>query len=328
MSERNEEGSPMPGEVADNLPDLTAAEARELTDRVKVLTEGYWNKVAPMLNRLFYKRGWAALGYRDWNEYCQREYGSGQIVLPREERGAVMTALRQVGQLSTRAIAAAVGVSQSTVVNELHSTEQDQTTEQDLPREQNCSPHTESNQLATESSQPTTEEVTGLDGKVYPARPPRSHEPRQPQPQPASPPPPAEPAVTPEDLQRQREREQQRRDELASPADRQAYREELAKPPLERDQSRTNLPLPPVSAEEAMITEQLAQVQAVLALCSVLSGATTRIRHIIDHELDISALTGEQRAKIRESARLLRRQLDFLDAVHDMDEELRDFGTQ
>lgn len=124
----------------------TADEARTLTDRIKVAVEGTWQ----MIREAYVSRAWAALGYDTWDAYCAAEFDTSRLALPREERREVVASLRESG-LSTRAIAAATGVSQPTIVREL------QTSTDSFPRRD-------------ESVEPTP--VTGVNGKTYQQRPP------------------------------------------------------------------------------------------------------------------------------------------------------------
>lgn len=117
---------------------LSAGDARTLTDRIKVAVEGTWL----LIQEAYTSRAWSALGYGSWDEYCTREFGTSRLRLPREERQEVVASLRESG-LSTRAIASATGLSQSTVARKT------------APGESNDSP-----------------EIQGTDGKTYvPARP-------------------------------------------------------------------------------------------------------------------------------------------------------------
>lgn len=117
---------------------LSAADARSLTDRIKVAVDGTWL----LIQEAYTSRAWAALGYGSWDEYCTREFGTARLRLPREERQEVVASMRENG-LSTRAIASATGLSQSTVIRETQS------------GESNDSP-----------------EIRGTDGKIYqPSRP-------------------------------------------------------------------------------------------------------------------------------------------------------------
>lgn len=90
--------------------ELSASQARELTDRIKVGVEAIWE----LVKQAFQSRAWAALGYDSWDDYCTREFGTSRIRLPREERQEVVASMREIG-MSTRAIASATGVSQKTI---------------------------------------------------------------------------------------------------------------------------------------------------------------------------------------------------------------------
>ncbi|MFZ2529774.1 MAG: helix-turn-helix domain-containing protein [Rhodococcus sp. (in: high G+C Gram-positive bacteria)] len=93
---------------------MGATEARALTDQIKVAVEATWE----LVKRAYVERAWAVLGYDGWDDYCTREFGTSRLRLPREERAEVVASLRESG-LSTRAIAAATGLSQKTVSREV-----------------------------------------------------------------------------------------------------------------------------------------------------------------------------------------------------------------
>lgn len=90
--------------TAAELPPADAQAARDLTDRIKVGVEAVWH----LITEAYTSRAWAALGYRNWDEYCTREFGTSRLRLPREERAEVVASLRESG-LSIRAIASATG---------------------------------------------------------------------------------------------------------------------------------------------------------------------------------------------------------------------------
>jgi hypothetical protein len=81
--------------------------------------------------------------------------------LTAEQRRNRVLALRAGGQ-STREIAASLGVSQTTVVNDLKGDEA-------APGEQNCSPEARNGAKSTIPASPQPPRVTGKDGKSYPA---------------------------------------------------------------------------------------------------------------------------------------------------------------
>ncbi|SLC06344.1 Uncharacterised protein [Mycobacteroides abscessus subsp. massiliense] len=124
---------------------MSPSDARALTESIRSTVDRVWDLIA----KAYTQRAWAVLGYPTWDVYCEREFASTWFKLPRETRAEVVVSLRDSG-LSTRAIAAATGVSQSTVQRELPA------------------PPTESN----DSVAP----ITGTNGKNYqptqPVRPP------------------------------------------------------------------------------------------------------------------------------------------------------------
>lgn len=96
----------------------TQEQARALTDRIKIAVEGTWQ----LIREAYTTRTWAVLGYDTWDAYCTAEFGNARLALPREERQEVVASLRESG-LSTRAIASATGLSQSTVTRATESNE-------------------------------------------------------------------------------------------------------------------------------------------------------------------------------------------------------------
>ena len=122
---------------------ITASQARELTDRIKVGVEAIWE----LVKQAYQSRAWVALGYDSWDDYCTREFGTSRIRLPREERQEVVASMREIG-MSTRAIASATGMSKDTAARALSG-------------------------VANETPAP----VTGTDGKTYTPRPQPQSEP-------------------------------------------------------------------------------------------------------------------------------------------------------
>lgn len=96
------------------VADITADEARQITDQIKVAVEGAWH----LIKRAYETRAWAALGYSSWDDYCTREFGTSRLKLPREDRQEIVASLRDSG-LSLRAIEAATGVSRPTIIKDL-----------------------------------------------------------------------------------------------------------------------------------------------------------------------------------------------------------------
>lgn len=139
----------MQPEAIDEGADLTADEARELTDRIRVS----WDELAPLVTVAYRRRAWVALGYESWDAYCSAEMDGARLALPVAERRERTAELRDAG-MSTRAIGSALGVDPKTVRNDLASGGE-------------YSPPEQTAANAPES--PRT--VTGTDGRNYPARP-------------------------------------------------------------------------------------------------------------------------------------------------------------
>lgn len=121
--------------------EISSADARELTDRIKVGVDAIWD----LIKQAYTSRAWSVLGYSSWDDYCTREFGTSRIRLPREERQEVVASMREIG-MSTRAIASATGDSVGTVHAE----------------SRRCS------ELNTSHEAPAP--ITGTDGKTYAVR--------------------------------------------------------------------------------------------------------------------------------------------------------------
>lgn len=92
--------------------DLTGA--REITERIRTTSNYLWVLVVAAYQR----RAWQALGYKNWDSYCQKEFANLRIKLPRESRSEVMRNLRDHG-LSLRDISSATGYDKHTVSRDL-----------------------------------------------------------------------------------------------------------------------------------------------------------------------------------------------------------------
>lgn len=123
--------------------DLSEEEARSITAQIRDSIQ----VACQLIAKAYQGRVWLALGYETWDSYLHAEFGAGPLQVPREDRTAMVTSLRDAG-MSTRAIAAAAGVDQSTVVRDLRA------------GDANASPG-------------EAPRATGLDGKQYPRRRPR-----------------------------------------------------------------------------------------------------------------------------------------------------------
>lgn len=153
--------------------------ARRRADRIRTAAEELWDTIAVA----YQQRDWLALDYRSWDEYCQTEFGSLRIRIPREERAEVVSSLRDSG-LSLRAIQAATGLSPDTsrralaegVRNRTPAPERidfitgevltDQRGGNEPPSPSTDVEEQESGVGSPPASRPAP--ITGLDGKTYP----------------------------------------------------------------------------------------------------------------------------------------------------------------
>jgi hypothetical protein len=74
----------------------------------------------PIVAAAYQARDWEHFGYASWDDYLSHEFGGPLRVSARNERQLAVVELRQAG-MSTRAIAASVGVSDITVRRDLES---------------------------------------------------------------------------------------------------------------------------------------------------------------------------------------------------------------
>lgn len=86
------------------------SEAEDRAERIRTALSVSWDLIKDAWKAF----DWRALGYPSWDAYCDGEFGTSRIRLPREERREVVSSMREIG-MSTRAIASATGTSQSTV---------------------------------------------------------------------------------------------------------------------------------------------------------------------------------------------------------------------
>lgn len=151
-------------------PVVSAEQARALTDRIKVAVDGTWL----LIQEAYTGRAWAALGYRTWDDYCTREFGTSRLRLPREERQEVVASLREIG-MSVRAIAAATGQGRETIRKEIAGDQKwsPATQPQDERPAPAPEPEEEVAQVQYGDSGPTSRAITGTDGKRYPAQSPK-----------------------------------------------------------------------------------------------------------------------------------------------------------
>ncbi|QXJ19650.1 hypothetical protein AGRA3207_000213 [Actinomadura graeca] len=96
---------------------LDRADARALTDRIQAAAEPW-----PLLIRVYRGDAWRVLGYRTWRAYCDNEFKASLLWVPRSQRPGVVLWLAGEG-MSTRAIAAAIGVGRTTIARVLSGSE-------------------------------------------------------------------------------------------------------------------------------------------------------------------------------------------------------------
>jgi hypothetical protein len=109
------EGEVLPAQA--NTPaevsDLTVEEARDLTDQLRIDLASS----VDLMIRAFDQRIWIPLGYQDWAEYLDGEFGEMRPKYPVDRRQEMV--LRMLTRkMSTRVIGSALGVTQMTIVND------------------------------------------------------------------------------------------------------------------------------------------------------------------------------------------------------------------
>lgn len=145
--------------------ELNINDARALTDQIKTNVEETWH----LVKEAYERRAWTALGYTSWDAYCDQEFGTTRLRLPRKERAEVLASLREAG-LSIRAIASVTGFGKGTVGR-------------DLATVPNGTPQPADDDSSAEeliAAEPTPVPlVNGLDGKTYrnPPQPPKEKTP-------------------------------------------------------------------------------------------------------------------------------------------------------
>ncbi len=133
--------------------------ARELTAKIRGSLETWWNSLETLANlvrQAYDHQAWVALGYESWSAYCNAELDAGRARLSRELRQQLIAELAGGDtQMSTRAIAAVVGVSPQTVVNDR--------------AQLSSSGHLPEPEMVEAESveEAVPQEVVGIDGKTY-----------------------------------------------------------------------------------------------------------------------------------------------------------------
>lgn len=121
---------------------MSEHDARELIDSLRSAVEIAERQII----RAWQGRAWLALGYESWDEMIAHEFHSQYIKIAPDDRRAKAIEMARVG-MSTRATAAALGVSHQTIANDLAGVK-------DLTPD--------------DRDEPEPASVTGLDGKSYP----------------------------------------------------------------------------------------------------------------------------------------------------------------
>lgn len=124
--------------------------ARQRAERIRagmVVIAGWRDEVIAA----YRERDWEVLGHRSWQEYLDEEFGEVRVKLSRDDRAEIVAGMTEAN-MSTRAIAAAVGVDQKTIVND----------QRKRSGEENSSPGAEPVRV-----EPRAKKVIGIDGKSY-----------------------------------------------------------------------------------------------------------------------------------------------------------------
>jgi DNA invertase Pin-like site-specific DNA recombinase len=148
------------GEVLSEIvEDLTAEEARALTDRIRAALEDTWELIVEAYTR----RVWIALGHKSWDAWCAAESPAVALRIPREDRPERVRSLRKAG-LSIRAIEAATGLGYGTIHRELSGSGDPNGS----PEETSPPPGTDNNVVPITTA-PSAKPITGRDGKKHAA---------------------------------------------------------------------------------------------------------------------------------------------------------------
>lgn len=147
------------------VQDLSAAEARELTDKIRTTLQ-FGHK---LISEAFMGRAWVALGYESWDSYCAGEFTEARMIrLDREQRREIVADLRVQG-MSTRAIGTALGVHHDTVAEDVRA----------VAGVGNPTPRiTGSDGKSYAPTQPSTDYVDRITGEVQPIARERAYAPR------------------------------------------------------------------------------------------------------------------------------------------------------
>ncbi len=153
------------------LEQCSKGKALKLTRELKQSLEISWN----LLREAFEVQAWAALGYDSWDAYCAAELNTDRFRLSRELRQQVVAELTRGDKpMSNRAIAPALGVSESTVRADRAAGARNRAPAYQLEVvDAEVVVESEADKEHVEDAQPpgTVRRVTGMDGKSYPTKP-------------------------------------------------------------------------------------------------------------------------------------------------------------
>lgn len=93
---------------------IAYADVRTSVDNAKASLEEAANEIVWQIEN----HVWTALGYADWNEMREAEYGGAAFLVPRADRSELVTRMRKAG-LTQQDIASTAGVSVGTVNGDL-----------------------------------------------------------------------------------------------------------------------------------------------------------------------------------------------------------------
>lgn len=149
--------------------DLTADEARRLTERIRLTAHTAREsieKLHALVDEAKAGNAHLALGYASWTAYLADVMGEEPLRLARDQRQELVGFLAGEG-MSTRAIAPIVGVKQPQVVKDLAEQRQVIPTESPEPAPQETARSVVAAAFARRDEPTSPPKVTGLDGKTY-----------------------------------------------------------------------------------------------------------------------------------------------------------------
>ena len=143
-------------ETGEVVEQLSRVEAERITSRIADKLDAIADnleQVLPLIGEALTRRAWEALGYASPSAYVSERFKGAMDRLSPEVRRPVVAQLSAAG-MSTRAIAPVVGVSQPQVVADKKAAGDQRLITSPAPTE-------------TPAPLPTSENITGMDGKQY-----------------------------------------------------------------------------------------------------------------------------------------------------------------